>query len=307
MTLLIIDDNCTDRANYNRMLTKHSGFNCNVIEAENAKTAIEILEKKEVDCILLDYMLPDKNGLQLLKFIKDKFNDLIPVIMLTGQGDENIAVSAMKEGAVDYLVKDTIRTDILIKTIENAIKSSRLKKTIQEQNEQLEYYAYYDSLTGLINRHTFEELMRQALAYAQRHNDMLAIILCDLDNFISINDTLGQLAGDTILIETAKRLKQALPEEIVVARWGDDEFAVLITGPDIKQSSTKIANAILDEIKKPITLTADEIKIGASVGIACYPINSTDIIKLIKNAATALNQAKNKGRGIILHYTIEMK
>lgn len=307
VTILIIDDDSLDRAHYKRILEKPSHLICDIIEAENANDALKILNEKNIDCILLDYQLPDSNGLVLLKEIKDNFGELLPVIMLTGHGDEKIAVTAMKEGAADYLVKDKIDSDIFIKTIVNVIKAARLKKIIQEQKERLEYYAYYDSLTGLINRHTFEELARQAETYAERHQDQLAILLIDLDNFVTINDTLGQLAGDDILIEIANRLKEALPEDAIVGRWGDDEFAVLITGPDISQLSSLWAQTILNEISRPIQLTVELVHMAASIGIACYPDNSEDINKLLKNAYAALIHAKRKGRGNIQHYSEEMK
>lgn len=307
ITLLIIDDNSTDRVNCIRLLQKSSQLACEIIEAENASMALAALDKTNIDCVLLDYKLPDQDGIEVLKVIKDKFGELIPVIMLTGQGSESIAVSAMKEGAADYLVKDTIDSQIIIKTVVNAIKTAQLKQTIQEQKERLEYYAYYDSLTGLINRHTFEELVHQAIIYAQRHNDMLAVILIDLDNFMSINESLGQLAGDDILIETAHRIKNLLPDDAILARWGNDEFIVMLTGPDIEKLISTLSQAILKDIKKRISLTNEVINVSATIGVACYPTNCKDVNRILKNAYSALNYARKNHHGTIQQYTSDMK
>lgn len=306
ITLLIVDDDEVDLASYRRMIKQSSDMACDCVDASNAKEAMRLLDEEEIDCILLDYLLPDINGLDLLKAIKEKIGERVPVIMLTGHGSEDIAVKAMKEGAVDYLVKNKIEPAILIKTIIHAIKNAQLKMTIQDQKKRLEYCAYYDGLTGLMNRHTFEEMAKQAFANAVRHGDALAVIVVDLDNFITINDTFGQLAGDEILIETGKRLKAVLPQEVLLARWGDDEFAMLIAGPEIEHRSASLAKKILDGIKKPIALSIDTINIGASIGIASYPSNSNDLNTLLKNAYTALLQAKGLGKGIVMHYTNDM-
>src|SRR3989338_9760759 len=147
--LLIIDDEVVDRAYYQRMLRQSATIPYEATEAINAKEALDYLQHHEVDCILLDYQLPDMNGIDLLKKIKEKLGKFTPVIMLTGRGDEQVAVTAIKNGAEDYFIKNKIDPTVLMKAILNAIRSSQLKKTINQQKKQLKYYAYYDSLTGL--------------------------------------------------------------------------------------------------------------------------------------------------------------
>lgn len=306
ITILIIDDDEIDRENYRRMLEHSTVFRCEIVEAANAKNALLKLNESTVDCILLDYQLPDMDGIKLLKQIKNEYGKFIPVIMLTGHGSEDIAVNAMKAGAIDYIVKSNLYPDILVKTIVNSIKTLQLKKIIEQQQEQIKFYTYYDSLTGLNNRHTFEEMAKQAFVNIESHHEMMALLFIDLDNFMTINDTLGQLAGDEILIETGKRLKEALPKEAIIGRWGDDEFAVLLLGTEIEHRAENSANKIIKAIKQPFSVSMDIVNISASIGIACYPSNSSDLAKLLKNAYTALTRAKLLGRGIILNYARDM-
>ncbi|OGT38707.1 MAG: hypothetical protein A3F11_03710 [Gammaproteobacteria bacterium RIFCSPHIGHO2_12_FULL_37_14] len=304
--LLIVDDEVVDRAYYQRMLRQSANLPYQATEAINGKEAIDYLQNHEVDCILLDYQLPDMNGLDLLKKIKEISGKFVPVIMLTGRGDEQVAVSAIKNGAEDYFIKNKIEPNQLMKAILNAIRSSQLKKTINQQKKQLKYYAYYDSLTGLLNRHSFEEISEYALSEAKRLNHELAILLIDLDNFMSINDTLGYLAGNEMLIETGKRIQSVLPKEVIISRLGDDEFAVLLTGLDIDVYAAKIAHKIIDEINQPYQLSIDQARVSATIGIAYYPGSGKNLSELLKNANIALARAKQAMRGAFQFYSDEL-
>src|SRR3990167_3668111 len=295
--LLIIDDEVIDRAYYQRMLRQSANIPYEAVEAINAKEALDYLQDHEVDCILLDYQLPDMHGVDLLKKIKEISGKFVPVIMLTGRGDEQVAVDALKNGAEDYFIKNKIEPNILMKTILNAIRTSQLKKIIHQQKKQLKHYTYYDNLTGLINRHSFEEITGYALSEAKRLKHELAILLIDIDNFMSINDSLGFLAGNEMLIETGKRLKSILSKEIIISRLGDDEFAVLLTGLDIDVYAAKIAQKIIDEINKPYQLSVDQVRVSATIGISYYPGSGESLVELLKNANAALSRTKQSARG----------
>ncbi|OGT43826.1 MAG: hypothetical protein A3F42_08085 [Gammaproteobacteria bacterium RIFCSPHIGHO2_12_FULL_37_34] len=304
--LLIIDDEVVDRAYYQRMLRQSASIPYEATEAINAKEALDYLQHHEVDCILLDYQLPDMNGIDLLKKIKEKLGKFTPVIMLTGRGDEQVAVTAIKNGAEDYFIKNKIEPTVLMKTILNVIRSSQLKKIIHQQKKQLKYYAYYDNLTGLINRHSFEEIAEYSLSEAKRLHHELAILLVDLDNFMSINDSLGYLAGNEMLIETGKRLKNILPKEVIISRLGDDEFVVLLTGLDIDVYAAKIAQKIIEEINIPYQLSIDQARVSSTIGISYYPGSGESLSELLKNANIALARAKQSARGTFQFYLTEL-
>jgi diguanylate cyclase (GGDEF)-like protein len=294
---LIIEDDEFDRENYRRILKQSLDIPFEIFEAHSGNQALDLVEKQEIDCILLDYQLPDSNGLDLLKKIRKGNGKYIPVIMLTGQGNETIAVSAIKQGATDYINKNNIDSSALAKMIMNAVWNSKLKKIIQQQKKQLKYYAYYDSLTGLVNRHTFEEMAERELSDAKRFHHALAILFIDIDSFMAINDTLGHLAGDEILIEISNRLNYVLPKEAIVSRFGDDEFAILLTGINIEIYAATVARKIIDKLAEPYVLNVKEVKLDACIGISCYPDSGDTLNALLKNADIALTHAKQLGQG----------
>jgi diguanylate cyclase (GGDEF)-like protein len=307
LKILIVDDDDVDRAYYKRSLAQYLNIPCEIIETDNAREAIKLCEKKDIDCVLVDYILPDLSGLELVKQLK-KNNEFLPIIMLTGQGDESIAVAAMKEGVSDYIVKSQQNPLNLVKTIMNATEKSRLQLQIQEQMEQLRHYAYYDELTGFLNRHAFEEVATREIAEAKRRpHDFLAILYMDLDNFKNVNDTLGHPAGDELLKEAAKRLNTILRSEDIRARLGGDEFAVLLTHLKSTEDANKIACKIIEEICLPYQLSINIVHVGASIGIACYPDAGDNLTELLKNADIALYRAKESGRGTLQFYSEEMK
>lgn len=140
MHLYVVDDNEDDRAVYSRLLGKSGSYDWQIAEYETGEEGISALADKVPDCILLDYSLPGSDGLSTLSTIKQDF-PYLPVIMLTGQGSESIAVSSLKMGAFDYICKSDISPISLNRSIENAIKSARLRKKVAQQEAELANFA----------------------------------------------------------------------------------------------------------------------------------------------------------------------
>jgi diguanylate cyclase (GGDEF)-like protein/PAS domain S-box-containing protein len=191
--------------------------------------------------------------------------------------------------------------------------------TVEKQTEEhIRRLAFYDSLTGLPNRRMFQERLTNALAVAERNKDQIAVLFLDLDRFKRINDTLGHSIGDAFLAEMAARLKNLIRrsdtvaahrvdhEEDLVARLGGDEFTVLLT--DFKQTVdiAKVAQRILIEFQKPVTVNGRDVSSGVSIGIALYPEDGADVDTILKNADTAMFHAKSSGRGRYQYYSAEM-
>ncbi|NWF92189.1 MAG: EAL domain-containing protein [Syntrophaceae bacterium] len=184
--------------------------------------------------------------------------------------------------------------------------------------EQIFFLAYHDTLTHLPNRHLLKDRMRQALAYAQRHNLLVAILFLDLDNFKRINDTLGHNTGDLLLQGVGDRLVKCVRRsdtvaragmerlEPTVARLGGDEFTVLLNGILSIQNAAKVAQRILDMLSQPFILGPHEVVITASIGITVFPIDSEDVETLLKNADTAMYQAKEQGKNNYQFYAESM-
>ena len=172
--------------------------------------------------------------------------------------------------------------------------------------EQIAYMALHDPLTDLPNRNFFLERMEQAIALASRYQKKVAIMYVDLDRFKAINDNLGHKAGDTVLRETAHRLKNCVRASDTVARVGGDEFAVLLYELENFEDAAHIARRIIELSNKPILADGDECVIGASIGISVYPSDGTTVDALLKNADTAMYHAKNSGRNRFLFYRADM-
>ena len=167
---------------------------------------------------------------------------------------------------------------------------------VRENEERLHNLAYYDALTELPNRILFNDRLNQAMARADRGKQMVAVMLLDLDRFKIINDTLGHMAGDTLLIDVARRVGGCMRESDTVARLGGDEFIVVLPELDSINHASLVAQKIIDVLAQPFTLANQEVFITASIGISFYPSSGGSAEMLVKTADIAMYHAKEQGR-----------
>jgi diguanylate cyclase (GGDEF)-like protein/PAS domain S-box-containing protein len=164
--------------------------------------------------------------------------------------------------------------------------------------EQLAHQAFHDPVTNLANRALFAERVRHAVARSRRENNGLAVVFMDLDDFKTINDSLGHAAGDTVLIEVAKRLTTSIRSSDTAARFGGDEFAILLEDIENAQEAADTAERILESLTDPLQLDQKEIVIRSSLGISVVEGNAgADAEELIRNADAAMYIAKRDGKG----------
>ena len=164
--------------------------------------------------------------------------------------------------------------------------------------EAIERLAHRDTLTGLANRYTLEARLDQLVADARRHNRCLAVIFLDMDNFKSVNDTLGHGIGDQFLRQVAQRLTASVRENDIVARLGGDEFVIVLTEVFGTQEATAIASKIIHALNQPITLGSHTLSPSASIGICFYPQDGRDRGALMQSADIAMYHAKSAGKGV---------
>ena len=177
----------------------------------------------------------------------------------------------------------------------------------RQMEEEIKHMSTHDSLTGLPNRVMFSQLLNHALASAKRYNRQVAILFIDLDRFKVINDTLGHEAGDQLLKEVARRLTQAVRAVDIAARFGGDEFVILIEElGDLGQVET-VAERILSAILEPINLSNEECRVTASIGISVFPKDAQDEQSLMKNADMAMYLAKEEGKNNYQFYTKDIQ
>ena len=171
---------------------------------------------------------------------------------------------------------------------------------------RLNHLALHDQLTDLANRRLFIELANKQISQARRSGVQFSIHALDLDGFKLINDMHGHEAGDALLSEISRRLKDCLREEDVVARFGGDEFAILETGTRQPTDAMVVATRLLEAIREPIALPDAEVVIGGSIGIAVFPDDGSEIEDLLRNADTAMYRAKADGKGTYRFFESEM-
>lgn len=173
----------------------------------------------------------------------------------------------------------------------------------KQQEHMVKYYAYYDSLTELPNRHHFMEKLKIAIDNAKEKNKSISVLFIDLDKFKSINDSFGHNIGDRLLLAVGRRLKSIIREEDMVARMGGDEFIVMLNQIDSHDTVYKIVERIHDSLNRVYIIEGNEMNITASIGIAFYPEDGEDADTLLKNSDAAMYKAKIQGRNNYQQYS----
>lgn len=177
----------------------------------------------------------------------------------------------------------------------------------RQRTEALMYYqAYHDSLTGLPNRTFFNQHLPQALDRAKLNQQMLAVVFLDLDRFKTINDTLSHAVGDLLLQQVTQRIAKTLRSGDIVARWGGDEFTLILPHITCPDDGAKIAERIAQQLTTPFLLNGHELHITTSIGIALYPHDGEDMTTLLQNADVAMYRAKEQGRNNYQFYTQDL-
>ncbi|HEX9984870.1 MAG TPA: EAL domain-containing protein [Thermoanaerobaculia bacterium] len=178
------------------------------------------------------------------------------------------------------------------------------ERKITEQ--QIEYQAYHDSLTGLANRRLFQEHLTLALALAARRDRLVAVLFLDLDHFKLVNDSLGHSVGDALLQEVARRLKAAVREGDTVARVGGDEFTIVLQELHHREDAALVAQKVLHAIAEPVDASGHRLYVTTSIGITLFPEDGEDAESLLKNADNAMYRAKAEGRNTYQMSTQEL-
>jgi diguanylate cyclase (GGDEF)-like protein len=299
--VLLVEDDEDDYIITRELLDEVPGTKYTVDWVTSYKEALAAVEQKQHDVYLFDNQLGERTGLELLKACSALDIDT-PVILMTGIGDRETDVLAMKAGAADYLVKGEVTTSLIERSIRYAIERNQADKEIAR-------LAFYDSLTGLPNRVLFKDRLDQALARSERDGVSSALLFFDIDNFKRINDTLGHPAGDLLLKSIADRLSAHIrncdtlsrahsteENENLVARLGGDEFVLLLGRISRPEDASLVAKRVLSLLADPFMLEGNEIYVSVSIGIAVYPADGRSVDELIKTADMAMYQVKERGK-----------
>ncbi len=238
---------------------------------------------------LLDYQLGPRDGLKLIAEAIAA-DCATPIIFLTAETSANVDTAAMRAGALDYLVKGEITPGSLERSLRYALQLSDTLK-------QLKLLATRDELTGLINRREFDRVLAEETERALRFKRPLALVMCDLDYFKSVNDTHGHPAGDAVLKAAAGVLLAGVRTIDRVARVGGEEFAILLMETDRADALIAAERMVATMRAKKISLPDGKIaSVTLSAGVSVFPLQGNDAASLVKSADEALYMAKRAGR-----------
>jgi diguanylate cyclase (GGDEF)-like protein len=283
--VVLIEDSVDYAALVEQMLVESFG-DIEVRRHGFVKDACHGLSASKADCVLLDLGLPDAHGLEALQQIQDASPEL-PIIVLSGREEEQMAVEAVYQGAQDYLVKRRTDTHLLGRSIRYAIERKRSELALAR-------LAMQDALTGLPNRTVFMDHLEHALARAERQQTSVAVLFLDLDRFKGINDTLGHPVGDRLLVEVARRLNGLIRPSDVLARYGGDEFLVLCEGLETEAQAMDIAERLSACEIEPYSIDEHDLSVGLSIGIAFGSERAMAPETVVRNADRAMYRAKQR-------------
>jgi|GEM_PF-558082 len=307
MDILIVDDDMVDREHIKRIL-KRGDRNCAILEAESVDEGLALLTKHVYDVILLDCNLPQRDGIELLKELKQNTSySSTAVIMMSTSEDEKLALDCLNAGAQDFITKQEISTFRLRRAILNAQTRFNLEQALVKSYQKVKLLAEHDSLTGLANRHLFDESLKLSVTKNERESSNIALILIDLDHFKYVNDNHGHDVGDQLLIKVVNRIRSCLRGTELFARLGGDEFAITINQLGNPEDANLVAMRIINVLHKPFIIGEATVKSGASIGISLHPNDGKTSEELFKHADIAMYRAKKNGRNQYSFFESKMK
>lgn len=298
-----------------------------VVEAADGIETLDVFVRERPDLVFLDVEMPGMTGLEVCERIRQlPQGETIPIMIVTGSDDRQSIDAGFNAGATQYKTKP-VNWSLLGRDVQYMLRASNAFNALKRQEDRLRYLAYYDPLTSLPNRRSFNEQLSRILKRSQRHNSNAALLFIDLDNFKRINDSIGHGRGDRLLVEIAKRLTMELREDDAInyfsdqsaegeeesssasteiARLGGDEFTVVLSDVNDSVDIERVAKRILNVLSEPIALQSHNPVVTPSIGIAIFPQDGRDPETLIRNADTAMYVAKADGRACYRFYDEKM-
>jgi diguanylate cyclase (GGDEF)-like protein len=293
-TIVVAEDDRLTRELLSGILKKH-GFHVEAVD--DGQAAVERVGRGGVDLVLLDILMPRLNGLEACRLLKSMTSDtFLPVVLVTVKTDTASRVEGLRIGADDYVCKPFDEEE-LVARVEAMLRVKRLHDHVVRARAKLERLSVHDDLTGLYNYRYLHNRLNEEFKRAERYHEPLACILVDIDRVQTLNETGGREFGDHVLAAAAEVIRHSVREVDVVARFGGDEFLVVLPSTHFAGSVT-VAERIWREASDA-SFTAngrDVVKITLSIGVALFPsrdVRSKDA--LLRATDAALHQAKRDG------------
>ena len=295
-TIMMVDDEPTTMEVVQAFL-EEAGYH-NFVLIEESSQAMNALEETLPDVLLLDLIMPEVSGFDILEAVRvhPKLKHL-PIIVLTSSSEHKDKLLALGLGATDFLAKPVDPSEL----------SLRVWNTLGAK-AYVDQLAYYDPLTNLPNRQMFMERLEWAMRWSKRYQELLALVSIELDQFDKISDTVGLFAGDEVLRQVAHRIQRTIrsidllghfeieeDSDESLSRFDGGVFSLILHRLRSERSAALVAERILESIRKPLAVEDNEIYLTASIGIATYPTENVDGVGLLRLASSARDYTKNKG------------
>ncbi|MEZ4271265.1 MAG: EAL domain-containing protein [Myxococcota bacterium] len=309
--ILYIDDEAPIRRAFARSV-RDVGVDIDL--AADCAQAIALAQKNEYAVIVTDLHMPDHSGLEVIVALEPLQPRAI-FLVVTGADDLDLPQDSPEARLISQVIfkpwdihelSGTIRRSLdLYQTQDSRPSDADLRKsdTVQQHITQV---SHFDSLTGLANQALLQERLEDALTAAKVNNGQVGLLLLELDHFEEIHDTLGPALGDQLLKEVASRLRGTLIDLPTIARLSAAQFAVVLCNPHQEALAEPTARLILQRLAKPFAVDEQEVLVTACVGISTYPSSDRDVERMIKDAQSALFQAKSLGRNHYILHSPEM-
>jgi diguanylate cyclase (GGDEF)-like protein len=296
--IMVVDDEPANVRLLERLLLT-GGFS-DVSGVSDPRDAVARFEELKPDLVMLDLHMPHLDGYAVLELLQKKIGpyEYLPILVLTADTTREAKERVLSNGAKDFLTKPLERTEVLLRT-RNLLETRYLHVALKDENRSLEaklvHQAFHDGLTGLANRALFRDRAEHALSTTSRGGHV-ALLLLDLDDFKSINDSLGHSEGDRLLEAIAQRLLTATRGCDTVARIGGDEFAVVLERLQHEDDVIAVVGRIIESLRAPLRLQDREVTVSASIGVA-HAHGDERVEELLRNADVAMYRAKDAGKG----------
>ena len=311
LKLLIVEDDLRSAYTLRELLEESREPRFEVEHVTSAAAAVETLRTSSIDIVILDLGLPDASDLEALVRLEATVHE-VPVVILSGRGDDALAIDALHFGAEDFLHKGSVDFPSLIRAIRYAVERhrgirdlARVKKQLENVNRDLERLTLIDPLTELLNRRGLQQALTRELQHLRHGHSSSAVLILDLDDFKQINDQLGHAAGDVVLKEVGRRLRASLRAVDYVGRIGGDEFMILLPEtdpPEVTRVAERIrlaiATAIVQHSTGPVTLTA-------SIATLLLTEELPAVDEILSRAQMLLKRAKREGKNRVVFQSSE--
>src|SRR5215218_849269 len=305
--ILVVDDH-EDNVEVLRARLEARGYD--VEGAMNGQSALDTVQRWCPDLILLDVMMPDMDGLEVVRRLKaDKNLPFIPVIMQTALDSTERMVAGLEAGADDYVTKPInfqelearVRSLLRIKKLQQEV--AEREKELSNMNDKLLHISMTDGLTGVDNRRALEQRLHEMFEHSLRLHEPISCVMCDIDHFKKVNDTYGHAAGDEVLKQFAAILKDEAREIDRVGRYGGEEFLLLLPGT-VLDAAVTFAERLRHRVEQhTFSFEGGTLNKTVSLGVAAWPHPRIEGREgMLKAADDALYVAKEMGRNRVIRF-----